>query len=68
MNTVEFLKISQKEFITTDEKYSIRNIVGAGWIVCSKPEGAKYYSLQIVERSFKSAFEAFAALRESVVA
>jgi uncharacterized protein (DUF736 family) len=40
--------------------------VGAGWIVVQSNDGGKYYSLQIVEQSFKNAFDAMSALRAKV--
>jgi uncharacterized protein (DUF736 family) len=63
---MQFLKVASNNYITLDEKYSVRNIVGAGWIVVQKNEGEKYYSLQIVEQSFKNAFDAMQALRTKV--
>jgi hypothetical protein len=63
---MQFVKVASNNYITLDEKYSVRNIVGAGWIVVQKNEGEKYYSLQIVEQSFKNAFDAMAALRTKV--
>ena len=63
---MEFVKIASINYINLDEKYSVRNIVGAGWIVVQSNDGGKYFSLQIVEQSFKSALEAMSALREKV--
>jgi uncharacterized protein (DUF736 family) len=63
---MQFVKVASNNYITLDEKYSVRNIVGAGWIVVQKNEGEKYYSLQIVEQSFKNAFDAMSALRTKV--
>jgi len=60
---LDFVKISAKEYITLDEKYAVTNIVGAGWIARKKNRGDAYYSLQIVEQSFKSALAAIAAVR-----
>lgn len=65
-NAIEFVKIASNNYITLDEKYSVRNIVGAGWIVVESTNGGKYYTLQIVEQSFKNAFDAMAALRAKV--
>lgn len=65
-NTIEFVKIASNNYITLDEKYSVRNIVGAGWIVVQSTDGGKYYTLQIVEQSFKNAFDAMSALRTKV--
>jgi hypothetical protein len=65
-NAIEFVKVSANNYITLDEKYSVRNIVGAGWIVVESTNGGKYYTLQIVEQSFKNAFDAMSALRTKV--
>jgi uncharacterized protein (DUF736 family) len=65
-NAIEFVKVAPNNYITTDEKYSVRNIVGAGWIVVESTNGGKYFTLQIVEQSFKSALEAMSALRTKV--
>ena len=64
--SLQFVKVAPNNYITLDEKYSVRNIVGAGWIVVQSNDGGKYFSLQIVEQSFKSALEAMSALREKV--
>lgn len=65
-NAIEFVKVASNNYVTLDEKYSVRNIVGAGWIVVQSNDGGKYYSLQIVEQSFKNAFDAMSALRAKV--
>lgn len=65
-NAIEFVKVAPNNYITLDEKYSVRNIVGAGWIVVQSIDGGKYYGLQIVEQSFKNAFDAMSALRTKV--
>lgn len=67
-NAIEFVKVASNNYITVDEKYSVRNIVGAGWIVVESTDGGKYFTLQIVEQSFKSALEAMSALRAKVAA
>jgi uncharacterized protein (DUF2225 family) len=64
--SIQFVKLSATNYVTLDEKYSVRNIVGAGWIVVQKNDNEKYYSLQIVEQSFKNAFDAMSALRTKV--
>jgi uncharacterized protein (DUF736 family) len=64
--SLQFVKISSKEYITLDEQYAVTNIVGAGWIARKKNTGDAYYSLQIVEQSFGSALEAMSALRTKV--
>jgi uncharacterized protein (DUF736 family) len=64
--SLQFVKVAPNNYITLDEKYSVRNIVGAGWIVVESTNGGKYFTLQIVEQSFKTALEAMSALREKV--
>lgn len=64
--SLQFVKISSKEYITLDEQYAVTNLVGAGWIARKKNSGDAYYSLQIGLESYKSAFDAMSALRQKV--
>ena len=65
-NAIEFVKVASNNYVTLDERYSVRNIVGAGWIVVESTDGGQYFTLQIVQQSFKNAFDAMSALRAKV--
>jgi len=62
---IGFIKINQKRYITTDEKFTILNTGGSVWVVLKKNDDDNYNSLFIKE-PFNRALEAMSALRKVV--